>query len=188
VNFDRYIEELFYDECRRHRPYWIHCHEDDYEDDYEDYYYDEYDGRICFGDGQDVIIQPSGIINGADEEGITAFTMPRNGCISKLAVSITVVSTTSIPDGTIVTITAELFKAKPNSSIFTPIPRSRVIVAPSIVTTTPQGTVFTEIVKNINYLLKEGKRLALVFTATIPAGVANTFGFRGVPSGGVTIL
>mgnify|MGYP007011740958 CR=1 FL=1 len=102
---------------------------------------------VGFGGSESLLIQPSGIINGAGENGITAFTLPRSGCLESLSVSATITDVSDIPEETIITLTAQLFKAKCDSSIFIPIPETQIIPAPSITSTSLIGTVFNGSIK-----------------------------------------
>ncbi|ASW43517.1 MAG: hypothetical protein GX895_12465 [Clostridiales bacterium] len=212
----RYIDELYYDEIKRANMHFCCCKDHienkkcpkcgpkkigptiiPYSSDGErEFSFELINGvtlttlstAIGFGDSALVTIQPTGLINGVDNDGMTAFVLPRAGCLQTLAVSATVTDPSEIPAGTIITIIAQLYKAQCNSSIFAPIPGTQIILAPSITSSTVVGTVFNGCVDNLNYSLNKLERLALVFSVSIPAAVDTEFNFAANLNGGVTIL
>jgi hypothetical protein len=236
MDMDKYIDALYYEECKKHRDKFENEY---YEHDNEDYNYEYEDGLKClnprfttkskdnkndisknkkagpiiipystdgsntfnfegsetmqsisvgFGASEALIIEPTGIIDGIADTGITAFNMSRPGCLDTLTVSAAIVDAILIPTGVTLTIVAQLYKAECNSSIFMPIPGTKIIIAPVVTTITARGTVFNGIRKNINYSLNLQERLALVFTTLIPNSFSNPFDFSTNLSGGVTIL
>jgi len=146
---------------------------------------------VGFGDSREILTQstqPIDFINGAGENGITAFPLPRSGCLESLSVSATITDVSDIPEETIITLTAQLFKAKCDSSIFIPIPETQIILAPSITSTSLIGTVFNGSIKKINYPLNKLDHLALLFIASISTPVEDGFFFEANISGGITIV
>jgi hypothetical protein len=151
-----------------------------------------------------ITIEPTQVIDGTAGNGIIAFTAPRSGCIESLAISASINTPTGILAEVAAYITAQLYKAECNSSIFKPIPETKIVLAPSVNLNTTPGTVLNGIKENINSPLKVQDHLALVFSAILPAGVqkrleqifpattpsgiATLFSFDANLSGGLTIL
>lgn len=114
-----------------------------------------------------------------------AFLVPRDGIVTRIAAYFTVSADYEL-DGTVATVTAELYEATAPGNVFTLILGSAVTLAPSFSGTTPIGSNAVGVVTDLNIPVASGTRLMMVFKI-FAANITSPLSIDGFISAGITI-
>jgi BclB C-terminal domain-containing protein len=93
------------------------------------------------------------------------FSLPRDAKITSLAAFFSTTGTLVLT-GTTVAITAQLYKAAPATTVFTPVLEASVTLTPSLTGTVSAGTVSSGQITGLSIPITAGTRLLMVFSIT----------------------
>jgi BclB C-terminal domain-containing protein len=115
-----------------------------------------------------------------------AFSMPRDGTITSLAVYFTNSLALSLVGSTI-TLNAQLYQSTTPNNVFTPVPGTSVNLAPAFTGVISSGTIATGLLTGLSIPVTAQTRLLLVFSITATGlSLANTL--IGYASAGLNIV
>jgi len=120
------------------------------------------------------------------EQASFAFVMPRDGVITSIAAYMRLASPLAL-NGTVVTITAQLYQATGFGDVYSPIPGTDVSLVPVLTGNLSQGAAAFGRISGLNIFVGANTRLMLAFTAEVTDGAVRTVTVSAFAGGGVTI-
>lgn len=142
---------------------------------------------IGFGNNAAVLISPmNGNITLTPTTINMAFSMPRFGVIKSIAAYFSVTSDVTIPAGSTVNVTAQLYQSTAPNDTFTPIPGTLVNLVPAFTGTLVPGNRAHAILRNLNIPVRPETRLLLVFSAVASPNTTQVV-IIGQASAGISI-